>query len=209
MVIRRRWSGMMMVLLIGLPPPQVSAQPLSLSLQAALHRALNRPEIMQQFQALQSEGEGLEQIASRWSNPEFSFDQEDVSGGGSETTERVYSLSQTFDISGERALRREAASAAKRAKQSEAALRAHDIRNEVRARYFEALYAQRQLQTLEDRVERIARLTSDLRTQVERGEASRYDLQRLEQTRLAFSAEQSRAQATRMRQRARLLALVG
>lgn len=202
-------AGFLPVLLIALVPMQASAQSLSLSLQAALDRALNRPEVTQQFQSLRSEGEGLEQIASRWSNPEFSFDQEDVSGGGSESTERIYSLSQTFDISGERTLRREAAAAAKRAKQSEVAVRAHDIRDEVRTRYFEALYAQRQVQTLDDWVERIARLTRDLRTQVERGEASRYDLQRLEQTRLAFSAEQSRAQATRTRQRARLLALVG
>ncbi len=202
-------AGFLSVLLIGLVPMQAAAQSSSLSLQAALDRALNRPEITQQFQSLRSEGEGLEQIASRWSNPEFSFDQEDVSGGGSDTTERVYSLSQTFDISGERTLRREAGVAAKRAKQSEVAVRAHAIRDEVRARYFEALYAQHQVQTLDDWVERIARLTGDLRTQVERGEASRYDLQRLEQTRLAFSAEQSRAQATGTRQRARLLALVG
>lgn len=204
-----RQIGLLTILLIGLIPAQASAQSLSLSLQAALDRALNRPEVTQQFQSLRSEGEGLEQIASRWPNPEFSFDQEEVSGGGSETTERVYSLSQTFDVFGERTLRREAAAAAKRAKQSEVAVRARDIRDEVRARYFEALYAQRQVQTLNNWVERIARLTSDLRTQVERGEASRYDLQRLEQTRLAFSAEQLRAQATSTRQRARLLALVG
>jgi cobalt-zinc-cadmium efflux system outer membrane protein len=202
-------AGFLPVLLIGLVPIQASAQSLPLSLQAAFDRALSRPEVTQQFQSLRSEGEGLEQIASRWSNPEFSFDQEEVSGGGTETTERTYSLSQTFDISGERTLRREAAAAAKRAKKSEVAVRAHDIRNEVRTRYFEALYAQRQVRTLDDWVERIARLTSDLRKQVERGESSRYDLQRLEQTRLAFSGEQSRAQATSTRQRARLLALVG
>ncbi|MCG7915710.1 MAG: TolC family protein [Candidatus Thiodiazotropha weberae] len=203
------WTGLLPVLLISFVPMQASAQSLSLSLDTAFDQALNRNEITQQFEALRMEGISMEQIASRLPNPEFSFDQEEVSGGGSETTERVYALSQTLDISGERTFRYKAATAAKRAKQSEVALRAHDIRNEVRARYFEALYAQRQARTLDEWLERIASLTSDLRTQVERGEASRYDLQRLEQTRLGFSAMQSRAQATVTRQRARLLALVG
>lgn len=200
---------MLRLALFCLLPMPVWAQPLALSLDAALHRALGRPEVMRQVEAARAEGAGLEQLAARWPNPEFSVDQEQVSGGGSETTERIYALSQTFDVSGERPLRRQAAAAAARVRQAQVSELTHGIREQVRTRYFEALYAQHQTRTLDGWLARLAQLTDDLLAQVERGEASRYDYQRLAQTRLAFSARQMRAEAGSKRQLARLRVLVG
>lgn len=125
------------------------------------------------------------------------------------TTEETWQIAQTFDISGRRGLRREAASRRVDAASAVNALRRNEVAAEIRRRFHESLFKQETIRATETWIERFARVESIVDKQASAGETSGYDRHRLARERQTAQARLSAEHAELDRATERLAALIG
>lgn len=126
---------------------------------------------------------------------------------GSTASEQTWQLSQTFDLSGRRALRSAAAQHLVGAAQASLDARRVELAAEIRRRFHELLYRQENVHATARWVESYARIEAVVEKLVRHGEASGHDLRRLARERRSAEARLAIERADLERVRERLAAL--
>lgn len=150
---------------------------------------------------------GLER-ARRWPNPVLSYQREQTDGED-DVTENYAWLAQTVDLAGRRSTRADAAEERVDAARAEAETIARAHRAEIQVRFFEALLAEKRVRAVREwhsNGERIARI---IERREKAGEVSAYDRRRLEREQASASARLAVEEASSVRAREQLRALVG
>lgn len=151
---------------------------------------------------------GALKSARAWRNPELEFEREGVDGFGGQGAENRVTISQPLDVSGYRGLQTRAAEKRVGAAESDADAYLRDRRAAVRLAFHDAIH-----QVLaEDAQRRYAENLGDLEIAAQRrvaaGDASVYDLKRIERETASAAAGLSEAEAERLAAWRRLMALV-
>lgn len=169
---------------------------------AAIGYALERPAFLQTENARISIADSLVLEKSMLPNPVVAINHDDASVPDGRAEELSVTVSQTFDISGRRALGREAAETRLQATKFDVKSLQLKTIIDVRRTFADALYRQQQLEAHKIWLKRIKSMTETVSHLAGAGEASGYDKRRLErevqiaQTRLsATEADASRSRA--------------
>jgi len=190
-------------------PGTVRAASSALTEREAVNRALSRTAWVEAETARVALAESVVAEAGLMPNPVLDFSRDRLAMPGGDITERSVQISQTFDFSGRRSLRREAAARRLDAEKFDGRIRRLNTIAEVRRTFAEALhYTQIQdaLGLRLTRIEQVSRVTAKL---TEAGEASGYDRRRLEREAHTARARLTVAQADAVRSREKLAALTG
>lgn len=142
-------------------------------------------------------------------NPVFSFSRDRLGMAGGDITERSVQISQTFDFSGRRSLRLDAADMRLNAEKLDGRIRRLTLVAEVRQVFAETLYRnqiQSALKLWLTRIENVSKVTAQL---AKAGEVSGYDRRRIEREAQTTRARLSVAQADAARSRESLAELTG
>ncbi|MFA9460284.1 TolC family protein [Thiohalorhabdus sp. Cl-TMA] len=202
-----RFSFLGLLLLTGLTPGSaVASSPLTI--ERALRMAGEYAPLQRELRAEVDLAESRALGASLWPNPRMDLSQERFSVDGSDTTQRFYSLSQEFDLSGQRALRIRAARI-----RTEGVRRGNEWtrlerRARVRERFYAVLVQQRRVAALRESLDRLDRVAGIVAERRRAGAASGYDQRRLERERAALKARLRQARAERERAWSALRALM-
>ncbi|TXT21727.1 MAG: hypothetical protein FD134_2604 [Gallionellaceae bacterium] len=186
--------------------PALAGQPLTEG--ESLRIGLARSELGDLARARAGEAEADALEADLWANPTLEYSR-DESRNGTGVREETWQLSQSFDFSGRRRLKREAGGQHIAAAAADARLYRAGLAAEIRHGFFQLLLHERQLAALDAWVNRFAeveRVVGKLRTA---GEASGYDLRRLARERQAAAARRTEMQAELERAREQFAALLG
>lgn len=141
-------------------------------------------------------------------NPTLGYSRESARRGAG-ATEQTWQIAQSFDVSGRRGLRREAAGRRVEVANAGNAQRRHEIAAEIRYRFHEVLLKQETISATEAWIRRFTRVEGIVDKLARRGEASGYDRRRLAREGQTAQARLSVEQADLERARERLAALIG
>lgn len=142
------------------------------------------------------------------SNPTLAYSR-DSGRAGAGAIEQTWLIAQTFDVSGRRSLRREAAERRVDVANAGNAQRRNEIAAEIRYRFHEVLLKQETVRVTESWARRFARIEGVVDKLARSGEASGYDRRRLARERQTAQARLSVELADLERACERLGALVG
>ena len=196
-------------LLIGLFPAQAGSFQKMISEHDAVRHGLERPEIIQQMKSRMDLAESDVMEARTWENPEFSYDQETRDDGPGNITERNYMLSQKVSISGQRAIRTEAAQQRRDAAFLEMENWRLEKTAEIRKKFYQVLYQQQLMEIYAQMSSAMDSLANVMQERKKAGDISRYDLNRLKQEQSLLMAEQRQALAEGKRLTQELFANIG
>lgn len=146
--------------------------------------------------------------AGQLPNPTLSYNRDRL-GGSSDTIEQSWMLSQAFDLSGKRKLRREAAERRVDIANAGNATRRSERAAEIRGVFQDALFRREAIQVTETWAQRFVRVESRVAKLARAGEASGYDRRRLARERQAVEARLATERAELGRILARLATLTG
>ena len=141
-------------------------------------------------------------------NPTLGYSR-DRNRGTPGATEETWQIAQTFDVSGRRGLRREAADRRVDAANAGNTLRRSEVAAEIRHRFHETLFKQETVRATKTWTQRFIRVESLVEKLAKAGEASGYDRRRLTRERQTAQARLSTEQADLDRAAERLAALIG
>lgn len=189
--------------------PYAHAQAPALTERAAVRMALTRPAYRAAEASRIAIGESALAQVSLPPNPHLSLGHERVNATGGRATESTLQLSQEFDVSGRRTLRRQAAEHRLDAIQAEGDAARRRLVAEVRTAFADALYRDQTRHALRAWGERIDAANRIVRELAKAGEASGYERRRLERERQAAQARTARAEADYLRAREVLLGVLG
>lgn len=186
------------------------AQPASPLTEAeAVRGALSRPAWLEAQAGRVAQAESALTEAALLPNPTFALGHERVGAVGGNATERTAQVSQTFDVSGRRALRREAASQRLDAARLDGQDRRLATIAEVRQAFAETLHRERNESAAGRWLQRIEAATVVAVQLATAGEVSGYDRRRFEREAQTARARLAGARADALRSRERLAALAG
>jgi outer membrane protein, heavy metal efflux system len=181
---------------------------LALSEAEAVSRALGRTPLAEALDAQSDIQEGQRQVVSAYPNPEVAYMREQTFGVAG-TGEDYVSLSQTIDLGNRRGLRGDAAAASAGAVRQEAQGQRHELASEVRRRFYQVLYGQERVTSLQGWTARIDEALLIVSRREVSGDAAKYDRRRLEREYAVADGRLQTERATLEGFRARLLAMVG
>lgn len=189
------------------------ALPLTASAQAlteaeALRLGLARSELAAFERSTRAVAEADAAMAGLWPNPTLSYDRERMRGA-SGSVDETWQIAQTFDLSGRRGLRLEAAERRVDAAVAGSTVRRADLVAEIRRRFYEVLREQQTVLAMELWTQRFTRVETIVGKLARAGEASGYDRRRLVRERQAAQARLATERASLDRNRERLAALLG
>lgn len=175
----------------------------------AVQLGLEQPEIAARWNANSDVAEGQVDSAGRWANPEIEYSRESLELPTGESEEDTLLIRQRINLAGVPGLTREAA---------RHQYRAADIRNnyarqewsaKIRSHFYQSLATQRDADLVADWHRRFSELTNAVRRRVDAGDASRYELKRLQQELALLEGVRLRTQAEAASARDRLAQLIG
>jgi len=194
-------------MLVGLLfPAAASAQ---LTEEEVVQRALARPEVRDIVDGDVDVARGEAARAGLWPNPVLSYAHEQTSGGPERAKDDLALITQTFDLSGRRGLRSDAAGRRVEATRARGASTRLALEVEVRARFHNQLAAERRVVATAEALQRMDTLSTAVGRRQVAGDASGYDRSRLERERATFAARAAVEGAGLARARARLGGLLG
>jgi outer membrane protein, heavy metal efflux system len=176
----RRNKAIVLFIVASATAATAGAQPLELTERQAIERALSRPAVAVAEGSRVAAAQAAADEAGVWPNPELSLERERLGSGSGRSTETTLKIEQPIDLSGRRALRREAALQRVEATRMEQRERRFVLVNELRRSYAEALHGAELRAALTRWNARLQGTLELTRRQVEAGEASGYDRRRLE-----------------------------
>ena len=196
-------------LLLVVPAELAHAQAAALTERAAVQMALARPAYRVAEASRVAIGESALAQAGLPPNLHLSFGHERVNAAGGQATESTLQLSQEFDVSGRRTLRRQAAEHRLDAIQAEGEAARRRLVAEVRNAFADALHRDQGRRALRAWGERIDAANRIVRELAKAGEASGYERRRLERERQSAQARAARAEADYLRAREALFGVLG
>ncbi len=160
----------------------------------AVERALANPNLAELRGGLVDEAmaEGL--ARTTWKNPSFQYTREQLLSGGA-LGEDYATISQTFDISGRRALHRKAASARGKAAESQARVTRADLASLTRHSYYQLLLTQERHLVLVRWQGQVEAQLASVTKREQAGDAAAYDRLRLQRELTRVEALRERTEA--------------
>lgn len=177
--------------------------------QESVRLALARPDIAAVIDATIEAARGDVSAAGRWPNPTLQFQRESMHSSGQRNVERSYQLSQQFDLSGKRALRRGAAEQRLAATVADTMQRRLDIAAELRHRFYETMYRQQLVEAIAQWELRMSAIAATVDKLHASGEVAGYERRRIALERATAQARLTVEQAAHGKARQSLAALVG
>lgn len=174
----------------------------------AVSRALGRAVLGDVFEAELAIQEGRGRAVSAYPNPEISYAREQTFGAAG-TIEDYLSLSQTIDLGNRRGLRADAVEASADAVREEAEATRRELAAEAQRRFYQVLYEQERVKSLEGWTARIDEALLVISRREASGEAPTYDRRRLEREQAVANARLETGRASLEGARARLAAMLG
>ena len=171
--------------------------------------ALERPAVRALTEARVARARSEVTSAGRWPNPEVEYSREELDRPPGDSTEEALWLSQRFELSGARALRRGAAERRVQAATLGTAAERVEIAADARARFHRVLHQQERVDAIEAWTRRLAATEAVIRKREAAGEVSGYDTLRLSTEQLSAEASLTRERAAYRRRWAELAALLG
>jgi len=193
--------------LAGLLAPAIASA--QLTEDEAVQRALARPEVRDLVEGEVDVARGEAIRAGLWPNPVLSYTREETRGGPAGAKDDLALLTQTFDLSGKRGRRGEAAGRQVEATRARGASARLALEVEVRVRFHELLAAEQRVAATAGALRRIETLATAVGRRQAAGDASGYDRGRLERERASIAARAAVEGAGLARARARLGGLLG
>ncbi len=185
-----------------------AAEPAVLTERDAIARALARPAFQAAEQGRTQVAESAVTEAATWPNPVLAMEHERVSLPAGSSTELSTRVFQSFDLSGRRGLRKQAAGTRLQATRQDARQRRLEIIGEVRGSFSEALYRWRVREAYGEWLRRIEAAADIVAKLAKAGEASGYDRRRLQREATAARARLAGAQADEARARESLAGII-
>lgn len=182
---------------------------LALTEREVVTSALSRPAWIEAESGRLAHAESIVTETGMMPNPVFSFSRDRLRMTGGDITERSVEVSQTFDLSGRRSLRHEAASQRLDAERFDARIRRLNTIADVRRSFAVTMHhvqIQSALGLWLTRIEQAATMTAKL---AKAGEVSGYDRRRIEREAQTARTRLTLAQADAARSREMLSALSG
>ncbi|GEM_PF-676324 len=142
-------------------------------------------------------------------NPSVAYDREEVFPSSGRLADNFVRLAWPVDVSGRRSLRTDAAESGVQATRAEAAAERFGLSLEALGIYYDAAFARLRLETLHQGQTSLARLVEIVRKRASAGDASGYDLKRLDLERASYDDLVATAETELMSARRRLGTLVG
>jgi cobalt-zinc-cadmium efflux system outer membrane protein len=201
--------GIVSAFLVALVMPASAAESPALTERKAIELALTRPAYRDIEQGRLSTAESGVTEASLLPNPALSMERDRMSTPSGRSTETSVQISQTFDFSGRRALRQEAAGSRVDAARFDQQDRRINTIQEVRRLYSEAFYRDRLRAALAGWVQRIESAATVIAQLAKSGEVSGYDRRRLERESQTAKARMAGTAADYARMREALAGLTG
>ncbi|WP_341938955.1 TolC family protein [Marinimicrobium sp. C2-29] len=175
----------------------------------AVRLGLEQSDASDRWDAHADLARGKLESAGRWANPEIEYSRETLELPEGDSEEDTWSIRQRINLAGVDGLTREAARHQYRA----AGMRNDYARLEwsadIRSRFYQVLAARRDAELVADWHRRFSELTEAIAQRVEAGDASRYELSRLQQELALLDGERLQTQAEAMSARDRLTQLIG
>lgn len=201
--------GIVSAILFAVVIPASAAESPTLTERKAIELALARPAYRDIDQGRLLTAESVVTESGLLPNPSLSIERDRMSIPGGRSTETSVQISQTFDFSGRRALRQDAAVSRVDAARFDQQDRRISTIHEVRRLYSEALYRDRLHAALVGWVQRIESAASVIAQLAKSGEASGYDRRRLERESQTAKARMAGTAADYARMREALAGLTG
>lgn len=174
------------------PPPSHNAQEFTES--DFLRHALERPELLQYWEARQTEAEARIKIESPFTNPSLNYSREHLFEP-SPGAEDSLSLEFLLPLSGRQRLQQDAARRDARAEEFHSQTELIEIATALRADFYELLFLQETVAIHQETFIRLNDTIHTLSLRVEGGESSLYELERLrrESAEIVAAIEETRA----------------
>ncbi len=179
-----------------------------LSESEALRIGMSRSEIADQANGAIGEAEADLMEAGKWPNPTLDYTRERINGSPG-TTEQTWQISQTFDISGRRSIKKEAAGRLLDAAQATSTARRSVYAAEIRRAFHTVLLNQERIRAVEAWSKRFVSIEGIVTKLEKAGEVSGYDRRRLSRERQSAEARLASEQGELDRAKEKLSALLG
>lgn len=200
---RFAWLALMLAL------PSAYANASSLTEAEAVRRGLSHPQLQAMQESSVGEALGTSAAAGRWPNPEIELGRERVDGSGGRSEETDVWIRQRLDLAGVRARERDAAQTMVVAARARADMVERELARDIRRRFYDALAADALLGLAIDWRDRLDTLVAAAVRRVDAGDASRYELLRLQKELSVVQAGLLERQAAAASARQRLFAMIG
>jgi outer membrane protein TolC len=203
---RRSIGAAAMLLLL---PAHVAAAQVTLGLSEAVEQARRQhPRIAAALAAEEAAANRTEQ-AGKWANPHVLVYQENFSGTATDIDQTIVSVTQRIRIGGQLGLAKASAQALREAAAADASMTVEQLGLAVQRAYADLYRVQESLRALEGARPTVDRLVADLDVRVREGDASRFDLLRMQLARDAIHADRTRLRAAQQAGWQRLAFLTG
>jgi cobalt-zinc-cadmium efflux system outer membrane protein len=178
--------------------PVSTAAPAALTEEEVIERALGNPAFEELLAGRKDDARADVTLAGRWPNPSIQYTREQLLGG-TPAGEDYVTVSQQFDISGNRLLRRRAARQRVEAQEHRNHVAQADLVARVRLAYAQTLYAQERLAVLQRWRERVEQAVSATAARASAGDVSRLDEARIRQELRILNARIATSEGSRRR----------
>ena len=175
----------------------------------AVTRGLARAEVRTLLDTRRREAEGNTRAAGRWANPEIEYSRESLDLPGGDVREKFLWIRQRLNVVGVHGLERDAAAALEVAAGARAEIGRREIAADIRRLFYSALAAEAQLRTARRWQARLDQLAGSVAERVAAGDASRYDLLRIEREFALLRGDVLGREAAAESARDRLFSLIG
>jgi outer membrane protein TolC len=197
----------LLALLLALPAGTANATTLTEA--EAVRRGLSHPHLQAMQESSVGEARGASAAAGRWPNPEIELSRERVDGSSGRSDETDVWIRQRLDLAGIRARERDAAQTMVVAARARADMVDREQARDIRRRFYDALAADALLGLAVDWRDRLDVLVTAAVRRVDAGDASRYELLRLQKELSVVQAELLERQAAAESARQRLFGMIG
>lgn len=185
----------------------VGAEPLTE--REAVQQALSHPAVRDVLEGESQAAEGATRGTGLWPNPVLSYTREQTFEDPAGASEDVVALSQTFDLSGRRGLRSDAARLRARSSSSRMTSWTWDLEAEVRHRFYAVLLGQGRVGAARDLTRRLSDLSQVMARREGAGDVSSYDRKRVEREHATAKSVLYAEETTLYETWAMLAALIG
>jgi outer membrane protein TolC len=189
--------------------PAHAAAQVTLSLSEAVEQARQRhPRIAAALAAEEAAANRTEQ-AGKWANPHALAYQENFPETAPAVDQTIVSVTQRIRIGGQLGLAKSSAQALREAATAEVSMTVEQLGLSVQRAYADLYRVQESLRALDEARPTVDRLVQDLDVRVREGDASRFDLVRMQLARDAIRADRARLRAAQQAGWERLAFLTG
>jgi outer membrane protein, heavy metal efflux system len=181
----------------------------TLTEQESVRIGMARPDLEEILSASQDAARSEYDATGRWPNPVLELQRESIPAGAARTTERSAMLSQQFDVSGKRALRKGAAGERVAAATADAQQRRVELGADIKRRFYEALYHKELIAVAQAWDQRMQTIGATVQKLHAGGEVAGYDRRRIALERASAQARLRTEQAAYDKAWQQLAALLG